>query len=88
MTEIKIARPGDPIGGVLFNLIFGEEDVGTIVIPDALSPDKANEMKENLTGLFTVSSKLTEMIELWEESNKLMTSINNRLEILEEKLKL
>ena len=73
MEKIKIPRPPDPLGGTLFDAIFGsDKKEGEIDV----GPEKAREVGDNIKGLFTLSTKLTELGEALKESNTLLREAN------------
>lgn len=85
LEKIKVPRPVDPIGSALFDAIFGtDKQEGEIDV----GPEKAREVGDNIKGLFTVSTKLAELVEILKESNTLLKEANTLGETLKESNKL
>lgn len=85
MEKIKIPRPNDPLGAGIFDLLFGEEENAEVEI---LNMEKVREIKNGLAGMFLLTNKIDEMLKTMKESNTLLKEANERMEKLEEKLKL
>lgn len=78
LKKVKIPRPADFLGGALFDAFFGPgKTEGELEFPDTPDADKITELKEDLVGMFTVSKKMDEMVELWKETNKLLIESNS-----------
>ena len=82
---IKVPRPVDPIGSTLFDVIFGKDKSEGEV---DLSAEKAKEVGDNIKGMFTVSTKLAELVEMLKEPNTLLKEANTLGETLKEANKL
>jgi len=89
MTQLKLIRPFDPLGKILFDNFLGADKVLEIEIVDAPSPEKVlTEISEITKTLKETNILLKEINTRLKETNILLEQINTQLKTLAENIKL